>query len=107
MRLRIHLASILLMLCPLSVFGQDAAAKEEEKTKKPTKADAHKAESSFKRALRFQAKPEETDNLNHALEALGESHELNPTEPTYATTYEFVKQQLIAAHMEKGDRLLQ
>lgn len=76
-------------------------------TKKPSKSDIRKAESSFKRALRLQAQPENTDNLTHALEALEESRELNPQEITYATTHEFVKQQLVASHMEKGDRLMQ
>ncbi len=74
---------------------------------KPSKSDIRKAESFFKRALRLQAQPENTDNLTHALEALEESRELNPQEITYATTHEFVKQQLISSHMEKGDALLQ
>ncbi|MEO6119348.1 MAG: tetratricopeptide repeat protein [Terriglobales bacterium] len=96
----------LLLVCPLA--GQEAAAKAGEEPKaKPTKSDIRKAESSFKRALRLQAQPENTENLNHALEALEESRELNPNDFTYATTHEFVKQQLISSHMEKGDALMQ
>jgi len=90
------------------VFAQEAAKKEEAPaTAEPTKSDARKAEGAFRRALRLQAKPADTDNLQHSLEALEESRALDPNNPTYATTYELVKQQLIAAHLEKGDQFLQ
>jgi general secretion pathway protein D len=83
------------------------SAPEKAEAAKPVKTDAKKAEGAFRRALRLQAQPESTDNLTHALEALEESRALNPTEATYATSYEFVKQQLIASHLEKGDKLMQ
>ncbi len=109
-----HIAAQLAMaaaLCCLPVVAQEAPAPPKrtatETPKKPSKSDIRKAESSFKRALRLQAQPEHTDNLTHALEALEESRELNPQEMTYATTHEFVKQQLISSHLEKGDRLMQ
>lgn len=95
-------------LCVAPVFAQEAAKKEEAPaTAEPTKSDARKAEGAFRRALRLQAKPADTDNLQHSLEALEESRALDPNNPTYATTYELVKQQLIAAHLEKGDQFLQ
>ena len=100
--------ALVTMLAVVPLLAQQGATKADESTPpKPTRSDIRKAESSFKRALRLQAKPEDTDNLTHALEALEESRELNPLDPTYATTYEFVKQQLISSHMEKGDRFLQ
>ncbi|HUS19796.1 MAG TPA: hypothetical protein VMZ25_09115 [Terriglobales bacterium] len=96
------------LVCVAPLAAQEHAAKTAKgDALKPTKSEIRKADSSFKRALRLQAQPENTDNLSHALEALEESRELNPLDPTYATTYEFVKQQLISSHMEKGDRLLQ
>lgn len=90
-------------------LGQVAPADKpaEATSTAPSANDVRKAESSFKRAIRLQANPENLENLTHALEALEESRELNPLEFTYATTYEFVKQQLISSYLEKGDRLLQ
>ncbi|HUR36661.1 MAG TPA: type II and III secretion system protein [Terriglobales bacterium] len=98
----------ILLLWGTSLCAQQSAPKAAEPAAaKPTKSDIRKADSSFKRALRLQSQPENSDNLTHALEALEESKELNPLDATYATTYEFVKQQLISSHLEKGDRLMQ
>lgn len=99
------------VLCAGSLHAQQTPnnqtpAKDEAAPTKPTQSDIRKAEASFNRALRLQAQPDTPDNLAHALDALEESKELNPLDPTYATSHEFVRQQLIASHLEKGDRLM-
>lgn len=95
------------LMCALPACAQEARKKDEvPEAAQPTKSDARKAEGAFRRALRLQSKPAELDNLQHSLEALEESRGLDPNNPTYATTYELVKQQLIAAHLEKGDQFL-
>jgi general secretion pathway protein D len=68
----------------------------------PTKADIKKSAKLFKHALRLHA---EAGKLPEALEALEESTALNPSEPTYATTREYVKQELVAKHLDRGNQL--
>jgi tetratricopeptide (TPR) repeat protein len=79
-----------------------SAAAKPESTKKDEARDARRAEDSYKRALRLQRE----SNLEEAVDAAIQSQELSPNQPLYATTAEFLKQQLINQHIDKGNALL-
>ncbi|MCU1307089.1 MAG: repeat protein [Acidobacteriaceae bacterium] len=79
-------------------------AKTSEAASAPSKADIKKSKKLFKQALRLHA---EEGKLPEALKALEESTELNPGERAYATTREYVKQELVSKYMERGNRLVE
>src|SRR5207253_769185 len=45
--------------------------------------------------------------IEESFAALVESTELNPTEVTYATTREFVRQELVSQHLQRGNAFLE
>src|SRR5437868_14545791 len=68
-----------------------------------SKSDAKKAEQLFQRALRLQA----SGNTSEALAAAESSRELNPEQPAYASTAEFIRQQMVSTHLERGNRMME
>jgi general secretion pathway protein D len=88
---------------PMAAQSPDAPAKaSQSEPAAPSKADIKKSEKLFKLALRLHA---QEDKLPQVFEVLEESTALNPSEPTYATTREYVKQELVSKHLERGNQL--
>ncbi|MCU1284802.1 MAG: repeat protein [Acidobacteriales bacterium] len=69
-----------------------------------SKADIKKSEKLFSRALRLHS---DENKIEESFAAFEESAALNPTEVTYATTREFVRQELVSQHLKRGNALLE
>ncbi len=80
-----------------------ASTKISQPIDQPTTRDIKKAEKLFQHALRLHS----SGQLSEALDTLETSRELNPAEPVYSTTEEFVRQQMVTKHLESGNQLLQ
>src|SRR4051794_2582810 len=99
MRLRAFVLVLLLGL-PFVCLGQDAAPAQPPRVRK---SDANKAEQLFQRALRLQS----SGKMSEALDAAEGSRELNPEVPAYASAAEFIRQQIVSRHLERGNQLLE
>jgi general secretion pathway protein D len=91
----------LLCLIPLLsvvLFAQEPSAAAPA----PTKKERKEAEREFHRALRLH----QGDELEAASDALDSAVRLDPADPTYTTTREYVRQQRASRHMTRGNELL-
>src|SRR3954462_12110846 len=101
MRLR-AIVSVLLLGVPVVCLGQDASPTPPSPPH-VSKSDANKAEQLFQRALRLQS----SGKMSEALDAAEGSRELNPEVPAYASAAEFIRQQIVSRHLERGNQLLE
>src|SRR5712672_188203 len=82
--------------------GQDASGSAPP-SRSVSKSDAKKAEQLFQRALRLQA----DGNTPAALTTAESSRELNPEQPAYASTAEFIRQQMVSKYLERGNQMME
>lgn len=109
------LASILLPAV-ISAHPQTAAKKadvaapanagkpEKKETTEPSKADVQQSQKLFQRAMRLTTSE---STLPEAFGLLEESTTLNPSDVATATAREFVKQELVSEHMERGNAFME
>lgn len=94
---RIAACALTFLLSAGAAFAQDTQAAA------PSKREKKDAEKAFKRAVRLQ----NNGNLDAAIDAATESADLNPAEPLYVTTREYLRQQRVSEHIELGNRYLE
>ena len=73
-------------------------------SKGPSKADVQQSQKLFQRAMRLTSSE---STLPEAFGLLEESSTLNPTDIATATAREFVRQELVSEHMERGNALME
>src|SRR5215469_15708692 len=66
-----------------------------------SKKDRRAAEQEFKRALEL----EKAGRLDEAFQAASSAAELVPSNPEYVTARELLRQRMVSAHLERGNRL--
>jgi general secretion pathway protein D len=91
---------LLCLLClTLYSAGQESPASASAPV---SERDAKAAERQFNRALRLH----QADQLEAATDALDSAVTFDPLDPTYATTREYVRQQRVSRHMNRGNQLM-
>ncbi len=84
----------------VACLAQDSGPAKENKA--PTKSDVNRADKLFQRALRLHA----VDKLDEASEALDAAVALDPNDIEHAMTREYVRQQRVSQHLNRGNQLL-
>src|SRR5438067_12414778 len=92
---------ILLLGFNMACLGQASPAPTP--TKAVSTSNAKKAEKLFQRTGRLQS----AGQLSQALDTLETSRELNPAEPLYSNAEEYVRQQIVSRHLERGNNFLE
>jgi len=78
-----------------------AQAPQSQNQRLVSKVDAKRADKLFQRAIRLQAQ----DRLEESSAALDASLELDPTDAVHATAREYVRQQRVTRHIDRGNTL--
>ncbi len=101
---RIMLIGVLCFSANAQQTMAKAAPVEAEKKAAPSKADIQQSKELLQRAIRLASNRE---TMPAAFGLLEESTALNPADTASITAREFVRQELVAEHMERGNALME
>lgn len=93
-------------IAPAAAVAEKPSAEVPDKIEAvaPTKSDVEESQKLYQRALRLTTTPA---TLPEAFGLLEESTDLNPTDIASTTAREFVRQEMVSEHMERGNSFME